>query len=232
MSAIPSQPDDPEYKDWSCSQNSMARQLVLFNSGDFSSDAAYYQFAHSMPKAVGPYLDHSFDNDFSYNSFPTKVSSALLRMTGIGSLASRLLDLSGIKFGLSVTWLSEYMNQAKYGNGLKFTPYLAEDFVQALEVIKQTLRVKGGVIAMVSFNLKKWHFISIIGVDDESVVILEINGKLYRWSLGQFDCSLNTGFVSDTWWPIVDEACRYAVSCLANWITPIASYNLLLITRN
>ncbi|MCL6271365.1 hypothetical protein M3P05_15700 [Sansalvadorimonas sp. 2012CJ34-2] len=137
-----------------------------------------------------------------------------------------------INFGLSVCWLKEYMNFFKHTIGsddLLFEALISHDFNEVLADIREAIRNGNAIIPMVIYDLQRWHYLNIVGFNNDSVVVLDTDSKLYIWSDEELECVMNTGLHSR--FSGLDELLTTSVATLANQITPVNHYNLLLVTQ-
>ena len=224
--AIPPQPQYSELKAWSCSQNSIARAITLVTgTSPFASDQQYINFAHTVPKAIGLYRDHRFDEELSFRNPAVYYTHAALNWFYIPSLFQRLLSYQPFNAGMSPEWLATYMNHYKHDlglNQLQFDAVATSDFDSIKQHIKTAIRRGNGVIALVVYSPMIWHYLNIVGFSEitRSVVIMDTDSNLRIWSYNLLECLLN-----------LREGMTYFLLSLASQITALDTYNLLTTSR-
>ena len=230
---VPPQAKYESVREWSCSQNSVARAIILQTGAPLHrSEKDYLSYAHTIPKAVGSYGDHRFDKRFLYSSYGVDLLQRWLVSLGVAKRFQGLAYVNGINFGLSPQWLKDYMNFYRYDLGrenLSFNTFLSDDYEKVIEKIQASILKQHAVIAMVVYSLQRWHYLNIVGFNETSVVVLDTDARLYIWSNDLLKCFMNTGFHSS--YTDMDEYFTAAVSTVVNQITPLNYYNLLIVSQ-
>ena len=231
--SIPPQNEYSELADWSCSQNSIARAMIL-TSGilPFDSHRAFINFAHTVPNAAGQYQDHRFDQQFTFNNRAITFSHALISMLYIPTLLQNILGYASVRMGMSPVWLAHYMNFYKANlalNDLHFKAVGTDRFDELIKTVQTSIMKGHAVVALVLYSSTMWHYLNIVGLNDSTgtVVIMDTDSRLYLWSYDQLKSFMNTGYQSDLLAP--DEWLIYTLAAIANQITQIDYFNLLIV---
>ncbi len=197
-----------------------------------SDESEYLEFVRSIPKSLGSYSDHRFDARFSYSSSLADLLHTGLATLGIAGLTQQVAAFYAANIGLSIQWLKEYMNFLKDDlkrEDLYFDTCFSNDFNSIIQKIQESILSGSAVIPMVIFDMQQWHYFNIVGFNNTSVVVLDTDSKLYIWSYELLKCFMNTGFHSD--YTDLSEHMMAVLATMANHITPVNYFNLLLVTQ-
>ena len=231
--AIPPQSKYSELMAWSCSQNSIARAITLVTGiSPFTSELQYVAFAHTVPKAIGLYKDHRFDEELNFRNPVVHYAHAALNWLYIPGIFQKLLSYPSVNAGMSPEWLAAYMNHYKYDIGLNqlhFNTVATSDFDNIKQHIHTAIRHGDGVIALVVFSPTRWHYLNIVGFSDttENIVIMDTDSSLHIWDNSLLKCLLNSGYQSDRL--TISESITFLLLATAKQLTRMDTYNLLIV---
>ncbi len=199
LKGVPSQHKYRNIKLWSCGPNSIARAMILV-SGEvfFSSEMEYAHFAQSVPKTLGEYMDHRFDERLVIDNHLLRMLNYPVRLLYISNFLQLLITRLSLEVGAMPVWLADYMNEYAASSdrpGFNFEFYSSTTFPPVMDEIKSRLLMGHAVIPLMIMGPLNWHCLNIIGWDEnsETILIMDTDSRIYRWSIKVLKCLMNTG---------------------------------------
>ena len=221
---------------WSCGPDSIAYVLSVWLAGKpaFTSSVDYTRFALGVPKALGAYADHDFDDSMTYNTFWFDYAYIPLRMWNVPFYFQSAMSSIGAKTGGFPKWLVEYMNAYSVGKPLlkdmNFTFFSTDDYQEMRTQIISHLNQGGSVIPLIAFSATEWHYLNIVGYSRHTQQWLVLDGpNVYKWSGQRMKGLMYMGFNS-VFHP-ADEAFSVAIRALANQFSPVDDYSAIFVAR-
>ena len=234
LQEIPGQHRYNKIKLWSCGPNAIARAMILVSGENiFSSESEYVHFAQSVPKTLGEYIDHRFDERLNIDNHFLKTLSYPMRLFYINSFLQLITTRLSLDVGALPVWLADYMNEyVALSNrpGFYFEFYSATTFQRMSDEIKSHLSMGHAVIPLVILGPLNWHYLNIIGWHDitGAVMIMDTDSRIYRWSVNVLECLMNTGVKYQR--AGLDDMFSLGVSILGNQISEINYFNTIFVS--
>ena len=220
---------------WSCGPDAVTRAVSLVTGRTlFTSNVEYTRFALGVPKGLGAYHDHQYDDAMSYNTYGFKQVYNLLLMLRVPGVVQSSLSGWDLKTGAPPEWLAQYMNAyAETGrgmHGLEFFYYGTNNFNNLWQQITAHLDRGEGIIPLVVSGALQWHYLNIAGYNPETGEVLLLDyGRLLKWSIHRLQGLMYMGFNSQYYQG--KEYAAFAVSALVNWLSTINDYNVIFVRR-
>ena len=162
IDGVPSQHETDTGGGWSCSQNSIARAMILVAGGPtYRTSSSFLEFAHTVPNSLGAYKDHRFDSRFSFSNRITALLGFFLSKVGMAALTHKVAAYYSVSFGLSTVWLAEYMSFYRrdlHRSDLTFEAYASENFDNVVRKIKESIEMGRAIVPLVIFTMQCWHY--------------------------------------------------------------------------
>lgn len=224
-----------QVRGWSCGPDSIVRAVSLVTGEPaFASNVDYTHFALGVPKALGTYVDHRFDDSMTYNTYWFDYAYVPLKVSNFPFLFQSAMSRLGVKTGGLPEWLVEYMNAYSVGNpllnGLNFTFFSTDDYQEIQAQITSHLDRGDAVIPLIAFSAVEWHYLNIAGYNRHTQQWLVLDGpNIYKWSAERMQSLMYMGF--NSMFHPVDEALSVTMGAVANWFSPVDDYNAIFVTR-
>ncbi|KEI71361.1 hypothetical protein [Endozoicomonas elysicola] len=234
LQEIPGQHKYNQIKLWSCGPNAIARAMILVSGESiFLSDSEYVHFAQSVPKTLGEYIDHRFDERLNIDNHLLKTLNYPMRLFYINSFLQLITTRLSLDVGAFPVWLADYMNEyvaLSNRSGFYFEFYSATTFQRMRDEIQSHLSMGHAVIPLVIMGPLNWHYLNIIGWDDitGTVMIMDTDSRIYRWSVYVLECLMNTGIKHQG--AGLDDMFSLGVSILGNQISEINYFNTIFVS--
>ncbi|WP_066016465.1 hypothetical protein [Endozoicomonas atrinae] len=234
LQVIPSQQKYPDIKLWSCGPNSIARAMILV-SGEriFASELEYIHFARSVPKTLGEYIDHRFDERLDIDNHFLKTLNYPMRLFYINTFLHLITTRLSLDIGALPVWLADYMNEyVALSNwpDFYFEFYSSTTFPPVRDEIKSHLSMGHAVIPLLIMGPLNWHYLNIIEWDDsdESVLVLDTDSRVYRWPVSALECLMNTG--TNHQWAGLDDMFSLGIARLGNQVSEVNYFNTIFVS--
>ncbi len=242
LQEIPGQHKYNQIKLWSCGPNAIARAMI-FVSGEniFSSESEYVHFAQSVPKTLGEYIDHRFDERLNIDNHLLKTLNYPMRLFYINSflqlITTRLsLDVGALPACLPAclpVCLADYMNEyVALSNrpDFYFEFYSSTTFQRMRDEIKSHLSMGACCDSTGDMGPLNWHYLNITGWDEitGTIMIMDTDSRIYRWSVSVLECLMNTGVKHQG--AGLDDMFSLGVSILGNQISEINYFNTIFVS--
>lgn len=227
-----------QYRDlagWSCGPDAVTRTVSLVTGRRlFTSNIEYTRFALGVPKGLGIYHDHQYDDAMSYNTYGFKEAYYLLWMLNIPKAFQTFLSGRNLKAGAPPQWLAQYMNAYaeadRSTHELEFVYYGTNNFNDMWLQITRHLDKGDGVIPLVASGALQWHYLNIAGYNPETEQVLVLNFDwLLKWSIHRLQGLMYMGFNSQFYQ--VGEYAAFAASTLVNWFSTVNDYNVIFVRQ-